>query len=169
MAGKPWLNLLSVIQAEIGYKVISDICWFLNGVSAREQRFLGYRTTTSTMHFKSILLTGLTVLTSSVVADKLVTVEGCDADLFVVCGLYYSDWHTGFGVYRVNAHDGCRDTDIPAMTSLCVDWDNSRGHFYFENQPRRCFTKTSTVRFTGDDCWGIECWRSEWYESPCTW
>jgi hypothetical protein len=122
------------------------------------------------MRFGSILLAGLTMVTTSVVADKLVAVEGCDVDLFIACGLYYAQWYTDFGVYDIDAHDGCRGTSVPGMTEICVDWGRGRGHFKFSHQDfKRCFVRGGTTHFTGDGCWGVECWRSEWNEAPCTW
>jgi hypothetical protein len=122
------------------------------------------------MRFTPIFLVGLMGLANSVIADKLVTVEGCDADIFVSCGLYYSDWHTDFGVYRIDGHSGCRKPNVPGMTNLCVDWNAHRGHFQFSHQNfKRCFTQRSRIRFTDDACWGLECWRAEWLETACTW
>lgn len=117
-----------------------------------------------------IIVAGLAALTTSVVGDQLITVEGCDVDLFRVCGLYYSTFVTDFGRYNVDAHNGCRGTSVPGMTEFCVDWPRSRGHFKFSHQSfKRCLVRESTVRFTGDGYWGIECWRATWNERPCTW
>ncbi|KAK2760862.1 hypothetical protein FQN54_002102 [Arachnomyces sp. PD_36] len=121
------------------------------------------------MHLKSILLSGLAVLTSSVIADHLVTVEGCDADLFRMCGYHYAHWHIGYSVYEIDAEEGCRDPSVPGMTWICVDYGNERGEFKYEGGPKRCFTRTSTTRITDDSCWAIECWRKVWEEAPCTW
>ena len=112
------------------------------------------------MRFTSIIFAGLATLSTTVIGDKLVAVEGCDADIFVACGLYYAHWHSAFGVHSIDARDGCRDLDVPGMNEFCIDWPRGRGHFRFDNQGKRCFLRGDTQWFAGDGCWGIECWRS---------
>ena len=119
------------------------------------------------------LVAGAALLSKSVAGDYLETIETCDADLFRICGLYRSYWHTDFGVYEVNAADGCRGTSVPGMTILCVDWNNRRGHFQFSHQGfKRCFVRNPGAGdyFDGNHgCDLAECWRSWWNEVPCSW
>ncbi|TEB21376.1 hypothetical protein FA13DRAFT_1741954 [Coprinellus micaceus] len=123
------------------------------------------------MHVKrAIPATLVTLATSAVVAaDRLVVVEGCDAGIggSIVCPIYYATWHTDFGFYDIDSHNGCHTSSIsvPGMTEFCIDWSLHRGHFTFSHQGyTRCFTRRDTQWFSGEGCWGVECWRSEWVE-----
>jgi len=121
------------------------------------------------MRIRSILLAAATAITTSLALDRLETVETCDADIFVFCGLYRSWFHTDFGVYEVDAHDGCRGTGVPGMTEFCVDWPRGRGHFKYSHQDfKRCFVRQSEEYFTDGIC-PNECWRKWWGEVPCSW
>ena len=82
-------------------------------------------------------------------------------------------WYSGYGTYPINANDGCRNPgEIPAMYSICVDWANPRGHFFFNGQPKRCLRKTEDGEY-----WCPSpaprliptCYRSVWSEVACTW
>lgn len=124
------------------------------------------------MRLTSCLLVGVAMLAGSAQADKLVTVEGCDAGLDRVCGFYYAHWHTNNAgnAVRIDARDGCRSNAVPGMVEFCIDWGNSRGHFRFSSDAnRRCFVRGATQWFADGDCWGIECWRTEWPEVACIW
>ncbi|KAK4039563.1 hypothetical protein C8A01DRAFT_16471 [Parachaetomium inaequale] len=72
-------------------------------------------------------------------------------------------WTTVEDTYWVDANEGCRDPDVPSMWSLCMDWGNQRGHFFFEGQPKRCIRKVSE----GWAEYGMT--SSNWDEVPCTW
>jgi hypothetical protein len=127
-----------------------------------------------TMCSGSLLLAGLAWLAPSVVADWLETTWVCDADLFVMCGPTtvgpYSHFHTDFGSYHVYTQSGCHSTSIPGMTDFCIDWGNSRAHFKFSGQNKRCLRNPGNgERFTGNSCPALECWRDVWTEVPCTW
>lgn len=72
-------------------------------------------------------------------------------------------WYTGYGAYTIDANEGCRDpVDVSSMNTLCMDWGNQRGHFFFDNQPKRCIRKTSEDLHS-------DIWLSRWEEVACTW
>jgi hypothetical protein len=103
------------------------------------------------------------------------------ADYMVVNTVCYSDsacssqdgtWYSGYGTYSIDASDGCRNPGaVPAMYNLCVDWANSRAHFFFNGQPKRCLRKTEDGEYW---CPPLPrtipvCYRSVWSEVACTW
>ncbi|KAK4124568.1 hypothetical protein N657DRAFT_644806 [Parathielavia appendiculata] len=77
-------------------------------------------------------------------------------------------WYTAFGSYRIDANEGCRDPpDVPSMNTICMDWGNKRGHFYFDGQAKRCIRMTSDTPFGCGP--GATCAFSNWDEVSCTW
>lgn len=112
------------------------------------------------MRFKSIIALLATLATTSVAdhMDTYTTCGGpCDSE-----GTFYAD----DGSFDVNANDGCRSTG--RLATLCMDWGNSRGHFIFDGQSKRCLSKTSTTYVECGDP-SQNCFTNEWDETACTW
>jgi hypothetical protein len=115
------------------------------------------------MRLPSIASLAVVALSTAVEADYVATV----ANLFGWRGIFV----TGFGTHWVDASPGCRDPDIPSMNNICFDYDNGRGHFYFDNQPKRCFKKFGSqanveqCAFAGKS----DCYVTLFFESACTW
>jgi hypothetical protein len=88
---------------------------------------------------------------------------------FPICDSSNALWHTAYGAFPINANEGCRDPDVPGMTSICFDWGNGRGHFYFQGQGKRCFRKWSDLEV--GLCWDElgRCSILRWNEVACTW
>lgn len=79
----------------------------------------------------------------------------------------FGRWVTSHGTYDIDdAKDGCRKPGrVPYVDRVCFDWSsNKRGHFYAENQPKRCFKQSQEMR----DC-GARCYTTIFDEVPCTW
>jgi hypothetical protein len=83
----------------------------------------------------------MAVLVATVAADAMVSYTMCLAG---PCHSQRAIWYTAYGSFGVDAREGCRDTNVPAMWQLCVDWGNSRGHFMFDGQPKRCIRKQAS-------------------------
>jgi hypothetical protein len=119
----------------------------------------------------ALLLATLTAVhLPSAAADWLETTWRCD--WLGMCGYSpngarYTHFHTDFGSYEVDATEGCRGTGVPGMTEFCMDWTNTRGHFRFSGQNRRCIKKNPA----GDryNCDWVACYHDIWPEVPCTW
>ena len=77
----------------------------------------------------------------------------------------YNAWVDAYGHYgSFNADEGCRDNPgPPGMTSICWDYGNGRGHFYYVNQPKRCFARAWSHGFVNTDA------LEQWNEVTCTW
>lgn len=74
-------------------------------------------------------------------------------------------WVDAFGSYGLfDGNEGCRDNPgPPGMSSICFDWGNRRGHFFYVNQPKRCFKQIWTR--DPESARAI----ADWSETPCTW
>lgn len=74
-------------------------------------------------------------------------------------------WISDFGSYgMLNANDGCRnDPGPPGMQSICWDWGNGRGHFYYVNQSKRCMRRSFSYGVGEGDAF------EQWEEVGCTW
>lgn len=121
-----------------------------------------------TMHLQAALAT-LAALVSLAGADRLRLAIEVDLDY----NYKYFDgrWDTAYGTYPVNPQDGCQDPPhVPGLNNLCLDWNpqHRRGHFYFDNQRKRCI-KFTGFAFRGPCPPKRACWT--WYmeEVPCTW
>ncbi|KAK4237957.1 hypothetical protein C8A03DRAFT_15533 [Achaetomium macrosporum] len=76
-------------------------------------------------------------------------------------------WYTCCGRYSIYPTEGCHyynsdNVGVPDMNTLCMDWNNRRGHFLFDNQPNRCIKQTSERQENGVTI-------GKWDEVPCTW
>ena len=100
--------------------------------------------------------------TQTVLADY--TIVGTKCGPFNNCHSY-NVWVDAYGHYGTyNAEEGCRDNPgPPGMTSICWDYGNGRGHFYYVNQPKRCFTRTFSYGVTNQDAF------EQWNEVGCSW
>jgi hypothetical protein len=100
-------------------------------------------------------------------ADKLIVSQYC----FTLACTNSGTWHTNYGThYFIDADDGCRDTDVPAMYQLCMDYSKGRGHFFFEGQGKRCLKETSNDwAHCSDDFQFATCTTIYYDEVPCTW
>ncbi|KAK4039695.1 hypothetical protein C8A01DRAFT_36318 [Parachaetomium inaequale] len=99
-------------------------------------------------------------------ADSLIVHQYC---LTLACN-NPGTWHSAYGDFFVDAGEGCRDPDIPGMWSLCIDEGNARGHFYFDNQPKRCIKQTDNdFEKCSDDYQFATCSVIYYDEVPCTW
>ncbi|KAG5659155.1 hypothetical protein KAF25_000357 [Fusarium avenaceum] len=100
-------------------------------------------------------------------ADRMEVFTSCAA--FGQCTSESGTFYTDFGVYKVNANEGCRGTSVPAMTEFCMDWGNRRGHFRFSGQAnKRCLVQDSeNTAACGSS--GTDCWRTTWKEVACFW
>ncbi|UKZ74919.1 hypothetical protein TrVFT333_002589 [Trichoderma virens FT-333] len=105
-------------------------------------------------------LSALTALSSGVTADYLNVVTNCG--VFGNCGSEKAVWYTDFGYNPVDANEGCRDPNIPNMNTLCMDWGNRRGHFFFDGQGKRCIQERAVAEY-GDFSF------STWAEVVCSW
>jgi hypothetical protein len=103
-------------------------------------------------------------------ADGMAVFTYC-ASFNIWCTSVSGVFTTDYGSYRVDANEGCRGTGVPGMTEFCVDWGNSRGHFRFGGQARRCMSKKHTMNIDGyGQCpTGSTCNLSAWEEVRCTW
>jgi len=120
------------------------------------------------MRLQAALAT-LAALVSLAAADRLrVDIE---EDLNGNFNYFNGRWDSGYGTYPVDPRDGCQDPpDVPGLNNLCLDWNaqHRRGHFYFDNQGKRC------IKFTGVS-WRDPCPAQKvcntWYleEVQCTW
>lgn len=112
-------------------------------------------------------LFGLAGLAASAAADSMVVYVFCTIGS---CNYMDGRWTTAFGTYYVDSRDGCKDPpDVPGLNNLCIDWSNMRGHFYFDNQAKRCLHMDT---FEWDaSCYTDQtsCYTSRWSEVPCTW
>ena len=84
------------------------------------------------------LATAALAFATTAAADRMIIHQYC---LTLICN-NPATFITGFGSYNVDASDGWRDTDVPAMWSLYVDQGKGRAHFYFDGQPKRCMVET---------------------------
>jgi hypothetical protein len=98
--------------------------------------------------------------THTALADYAVVMTKCAMS----CHSYYA-WVDAFGNYgSFDADEGCRNNPgPPGMQSICWDWGNKRGHFYYTNQPRRCMRELFSKTFNGADA------LARWEEVACTW
>jgi hypothetical protein len=79
-------------------------------------------------------------------------------------------WTTCCGSYYILARDGCQYNNpdgttvgVPGMNTLCMDWTNLRGHFYFDGQGKRCIAQNSETHSPSGMITVI------WFEVLCTW
>ncbi|KAK3899675.1 hypothetical protein C8A05DRAFT_17922 [Staphylotrichum tortipilum] len=106
----------------------------------------------------------LAPLVALAVADKLVV------EVICLCSYINGQWYTAYGNYWAIATDGCHGPDqtgVPGLQNYCLDFSRNRGHFYFQNQGKRCldvveFTQTS---YTPSQTTS----RMVWDEVACTW
>lgn len=118
---------------------------------------------------KKMRLPIFAVLAAAAAADWVRVDTWCDP---FHCSSETAKWYASNEEFWVNANEGCRDPMHPNLSSLCMDWKNSRGHFYFKGQNKRCLRKEADYGFNwGSNCDGIttKCSRSEWRETACTW
>lgn len=111
----------------------------------------------------AILVTALGTYTA--LADY--TLIGTKCGPFGDCNSW-NVWIDAFGYYgSFNANGGCRPfPGPPGMQSICWDWTNKRGHFFYANQPKRCIRRTFAY-VVGDESDGDAL--EQWDEVPCTW
>ncbi|KAF6743115.1 hypothetical protein DFP72DRAFT_828961 [Ephemerocybe angulata] len=121
------------------------------------------------MRFTIAILTVLTALTTSVMADSMSVGDDCAQD---GQNIFLSDWNSAYGRYNVFPRAGCQDpSDVPDLTELCMDWPNNRAHFFFVGQSKRCMVKGDVQGpfIPGPLCTASWCCVSAWNEVPCTW
>ena len=94
-------------------------------------------------------------LVATVVADTMEITYICGGG-FSCAGL--ATWHSDYGTYHWESHDGCQNPPVPAMQWLCIDNAQSRASFKFNCQNQRCLRRT-TVSGT----------YTNWTPTPCTW
>lgn len=111
---------------------------------------------------------GLLALATSAAADELTVVErynwnGATHDRSIAA------WTSGYGHYDFNGNGGCGGRNaVPSMREYCLDWGAGRGHFFFDNQPKRCLSKWKEQSMpTGLVQTDVYIWR--WKEVPCSW
>jgi hypothetical protein len=121
------------------------------------------------MRLGALLIATLAGHAAPVAADWMESTWGC----FPVLGCairsdLYSYWHTDYGTYWVDTHDGCYESsNVPGMEHYCVDIPRARAEFRFWGQDKRCLKKNDAgVMF---DCDEPACWHDYWWEVPCTW
>ena len=111
----------------------------------------------------------LAPLISLATADSMVIESGCGPTGCATSATWRSP-------NSANRHfdplPGCHPRDrIPGMKTLCLDMDDGRGHFYFDNDPdlKRCITEGE--RRTIGPCKSAQDCGSEttWEEVQCTW
>ncbi|KAL0935595.1 uncharacterized protein CTRU02_210186 [Colletotrichum truncatum] len=104
-------------------------------------------------------------LVSTAAADRLVVTRTCYGG--ALCR-NFGAFVTDFGVYSVNADDGCHGTSVPGMVEFCVDWSRVRGHFRFSHQShKRCMGVSQPDMDTCAKLISCDTWTFE--EVPCTW
>lgn len=122
------------------------------------------------MHLPSLSL-AILALANAAAADYAITTWRCPIPTLASGACQGGGrWFTNSGVYTVNADDGCRGTSIPYINQVCFDWKAGRGHFYAENQPKRCLRKGPDG--PTDFCEGrpqYSCLTVTWSEVACTW
>ncbi|KAK1984176.1 hypothetical protein LZ30DRAFT_586804 [Colletotrichum cereale] len=102
-------------------------------------------------------------LATTSTADRMTVFTECGP--FDICDNKNAMFYTDDGTYKVNANKGCRDTGVPGMTEMCVDWDKFRGHFKFSHQAnKRCLLMRERATYS---CPAYRCDRSEWEEVRC--
>jgi hypothetical protein len=95
----------------------------------------------------SLLLPLVGLISPVAMADDLTVFLYCDSRCHAESGM----WHSMLGQYAINAEAGCRyngDTGIPYLEEICFDWINNRGHFYYQNGPKRCLQQWSSVEIS---------------------
>ncbi|PKS05495.1 hypothetical protein jhhlp_008873 [Lomentospora prolificans] len=118
------------------------------------------------MHFNIPAVIAALGLATTAAADRMIVSSYC----FTLACNHNGEFITDHGRYRVDASDGCRDPDVPAMKRLCIDQKRARGHFQFNGQGRRCMKETkSDFKTCSDDFQFASCSTSYWDEVPCTW
>ncbi|KAK0391342.1 hypothetical protein NLU13_0843 [Sarocladium strictum] len=104
-------------------------------------------------------------LVQTVQADRWVVSQVC---FFTSCSSRGS-WlyNDGRRFDDVDFAEGCRAPFIPGVREACVDWRNSRAHFYEDGGRRRCMRETgSDLEECGE--WNT-CITSFWDDADCTW
>jgi hypothetical protein len=109
----------------------------------------------------------LAPLVALTVADKLVTTVICIPSS---CSYINGWWYTAYGSYWAIGTDGCHGSDmtnVPGLNNWCLDFAHNRGHFYFQNQAKRCLQVTEFVQteYTPTQT----TFRMTWDEIGCTW
>ncbi len=113
------------------------------------------------MRLKTITLS-LMGLIASGAADDVTILTYCGGAVF--CDSANSMWHTSFGQFPIDANEGCRDPPwVPYLNSICFDWGNQRGHFYYDNHPKRCLQQWTSNALTS------QLSMQRWKEVSCTW
>ncbi|KAK5652240.1 hypothetical protein OQA88_10737 [Cercophora sp. LCS_1] len=104
------------------------------------------------MHLTTLLLP-LATLATTVAADAMTVHRrwAYNSNAYDFSGASEGIWHSAYGHQPINAAPGCRDNPIPGMTSMCLDYDARRGHFYFSGQGKRC------LRIFAYDASGMTC------------
>jgi hypothetical protein len=108
----------------------------------------------------------LAQLVSLSAADFLIVNVVCTTSS---CSYLDGKWTTDYGTNYVNGADGCQDPPyIPGMNTLCLDWKQARGHFFFDNQSKRCLHLDgySQPSFCPPN---QTCYQYYWNEVACTW
>ena len=103
-------------------------------------------------------------LAATVQADRWVISSIC---FFTSCSnqgtWYYNDGRS----FDVNFNEGCRAPFIPGVKEVCMDWGNSRAHFYGDSGRRACMREVeSEIEQCGD--WN-SCITSWWEDTNCSW
>jgi hypothetical protein len=111
----------------------------------------------------------IAMLFGTCTADKMWVHTTCP--IFGSCDSSRALFYTDYGVYLVNANEGCRGTNVPGMIDFCMDWGNQRGHFQFSHQDfKRCLRHASSDDYScSDGMWVVRCSDTWWDEVPCTW
>ena len=119
------------------------------------------------MRLPTVLALALAPLISLATADSMVIKSGCGLSGCGETAVWRSPNSAERSFYPL---PGCHPRDsIPDMTTLCLDMDLGRGHFYFDNGPRRCITKGETRAVTACKS-AQECgYETTWEEGRCTW
>ena len=123
------------------------------------------------MRLNAVALSFL-ALATTIVADEMTVLTYCHWT-GTFCSSAWGLWRSAYGSYWIDANEGCRDPDPPGMNTICMDWGNSRAHFYFDGQGKRCLTKWSDLGIgscdSGDYNGSGSCSIQKWKEVACTW
>ncbi|KAF7173095.1 hypothetical protein CNMCM5623_005341 [Aspergillus felis] len=84
-------------------------------------------------------------------------------------GVYHDDGSNAYVDRDFN--DGCRQRNIPGVTSLCMDWGLRRAHLFTDSGARHCYSQRSQawIRGNGPDQGQGAIWYYQWTEVACTW
>jgi hypothetical protein len=122
------------------------------------------------MHLKASAIP-LLALAAAGAADKVTILTKCAPLPGFPC-LSHGLWTTDYGGnFFMDAGEGCRNPSgwVPGMNTICWDWGNARGHFYFDGQGKRCIKEFAAVGTGGCGRQGEGCTAQRFNEVPCTW